>query len=589
MTIRWSMLTVLVAAAGWAPAIDAEADWGGIVEALAAPAPIDRPLLTNRLLAKAKPDECFDGIGNPYPPMGPDRVCTAGEPKTNAAYVWGLVQAGDKLWLGTAPNVLCLGVGGFLGGTEAFQTGSYVCELGEGYNATAIYPDLPAASGDWRPPRAYSYDLAAGKLIDRTPGTDSAAGKLFASTLGIRSAGALDGVAILAGPTLAGGVAFFAYDSDSGKRIGSCRASAFANIRQWLVANGSLYAGVAYAGGGGGLVRWTGTRDKPFKYADPTGGCGLQTVSKLAGDAAYIALYGGNRIAISAWPTGLGGAGVYLSHAFGADGRLSPADADVPLTPIWTPSDYDPDPVVASTYGGGPIVEWQGALYWGTMHVPAVAMAAHLGCDQPYCYGPATLTTAEQIQLLAATQRAAAIFRGRNLGTPSSRIALLYGESELPAFEPGTGEFASKPTGMTPRFGPSGFGNPYNNYAWTMATIGGRLFVGTMDWRYLADESLAGLLVAALPLGLALPPIALPVGHANLRGYGADLWRFDSPTQAAIPEDVRGLGNPANYGIRTLIPAADGKSLYAGTANPMNLSTKGGWELRRLALPEDPQ
>ena len=28
--------------------------------------------------------------------------------------------------------------------------------------------------------------------------------------------------------------------------------------------------------------------------------------------------------------------------------------------------------------------------------------------------------------------------------------------------------------------------------------------------------------------------------------------------------------------------SADGKTLFAGTANPMNLEAKGGWELRSL-------
>ncbi|AGL21060.1 hypothetical protein [Actinoplanes sp. N902-109] len=41
-----------------------------------------------------------------------------------------------------------------------------------------------------------------------------------------------------------------------------------------------------------------------------------------------------------------------------------------------------------------------------------------------------------------------------------------------------------------------------------------------------------------------------------------------------------GAGNQLNYGFRNLV--ADGDDLYAGTANPMNLQPRGGWELLRL-------
>jgi len=70
------------------------------------------PILSDQLLAKAAPDECFAGIGQPYPPLQAGGTCPSGSiPKRNQAYVWGLTQVGTQLWFGTAANVLCLGAG----------------------------------------------------------------------------------------------------------------------------------------------------------------------------------------------------------------------------------------------------------------------------------------------------------------------------------------------------------------------------------------------------------------------------------------------------------------------------------------------
>ena len=65
---------------------------------------------------------------------------------------------------------------------------------------------------------------------------------------------------------------------------------------------------------------------------------------------------------------------------------------------------------------------------------------------------------------------------------------------------------------------------------------------------------------------------------------GGDLWRFDSADSAAVAENITGLGDPGNYGIRGLISLDDGTALIVGMTNPFNLRPGGGWELRRLSL-----
>src|ERR1035441_3607487 len=125
------------------------------------------PIFTDQLLAQAAPDECFAGIGQPYPPMTSPGVCPSGSiPKTNQAYVWGLTQSGTKLWFGTAANVLCLTPGAQQNPTPV-QTPTWVCEYGEGQYG--ITHNLPAGFGDWRPPKAYVYNTGTNTLTDKTP------------------------------------------------------------------------------------------------------------------------------------------------------------------------------------------------------------------------------------------------------------------------------------------------------------------------------------------------------------------------------------------------------------------------------------
>jgi hypothetical protein len=52
--------------------------------------------------------------------------------------------------------------------------------------------------------------------------------------------------------------------------------------------------------------------------------------------------------------------------------------------------------------------------------------------------------------------------------------------------------------------------------------------------------------------------------QAQSQGYGADLWRFDSPNGPAKAESLTGVGNYLNYGVRNMI--ADACNLYLGMA-----------------------
>ena len=118
-------------------------------------APLYSPALSPTLLDKAEPDECYNGVGEPY--SGTVSIGCSDSPytstfsvqtKVNQSYVWGLTQVGDDLFFGTAANPLCMVLGGMFQtglGTlpPGMQTDSYVCEWGSSQYADMVGNDYP--------------------------------------------------------------------------------------------------------------------------------------------------------------------------------------------------------------------------------------------------------------------------------------------------------------------------------------------------------------------------------------------------------------------------------------------------------------
>ena len=527
---------------------------------------------TWEVIAKASPDECFFGVGsdeNQYPMT--DLCEPPGQPKTNEAYVWGLTKFGNNIFFGTGPNIHCLVIQGYLGQTDPILTDDYVCE------ASANPP-----FGDMRPPGLYMYNEESGlvRLNNPVAVANQAAALLLQTTLGIRSAGSNDGVAFLAGPS-SNGVNMFAFDAETGAFLGAMNFEGFSNVRKWLVASdGELYVGLGggEAGvGGGALWRWIGSKDDLNTLFDFE-----EVGTGLGGDAAELTEHDG-RIFVSTWPGGGGNAGIWMSPLLA---ELIPANKGN-WTKLWSSTDYDPDPVTAATYGGGAVASFDGWLYWGTMHVPGVAAAAHASV-----YGDSPDVIA-QAQRLIGTWRAITIFRGRNLGLPTQEIELLYGGSSIyggsnlqaylvdPSWEgspfdpsaPRSWQSVPNKMGLVPLYGLAGFGNIFNNYTWIMQVWNNALYVGTMDHSYLLLGGIAGP---------DLPSELQPFLDGIV--FGADLYRFDDATSSAVAVSLDGMGNPMNYGIRTALAS---NPMYLGTANPMNLNPDGGWELIKVTDPSE--
>ncbi|MFM1885190.1 MAG: hypothetical protein RL026_347 [Pseudomonadota bacterium] len=563
------------------------------------------------LLAKAQPDECYGGIGASYEPYS--NGCSPGRlAKVNQAYIWGLAQTPRDLWLGTVANVNCLVEGGYLGMTGPHENGSYVCEFGSSSFRNTYAPSVPASIGDWRPSQILRKPLKGGALVDAGQTMDAAGKARLQATLGLRSAGTHRDVVLLAGPALdQQALHLFAFNAKSGVFIGSHRLAGYRNIRKWIVAEGELYTTAGRNDGSGALIRWAGTTANPFTFVE---------VGSLPSEGAEIALHNG-RLYVATWPNINPAApvyaGIFRTAALPRKGGLKAGVTG--LEQFWDVRQYEPDPVVALSYGGGALASFNGHLMWGTMHVPGVATQLHFAKYQAY-YAALPDDGRRALMQLAAvlgTQRAIAIFSNGRNGTQ-----LLYGQSRLPAFDPQAGGWSlpANASSLLPRHGFSGFNNPFNNYTWTMAQAGGALFVGTMDYSYLIRSNVESLLggiasdsaqleslrtqVLALPglqewlaenpqvLAMTSSALANPgptFPEDNPLGYGADLMRFDDAHEPAEVASREGLGNFLNYGVRTMI--GQGDTLYIGTANPMNLETlqndsrpEGGWELLRVKV-----
>ncbi|NVJ07059.1 hypothetical protein HUW63_17645 [Myxococcus sp. AM001] len=562
-----------------------------------------RPELERELLAKAEVDECFSSIGGPItqPPCAPGT-----KPKRNQAYVWGLAKADKSLWFGTVANTLCLVQQGFLGFATPQENPFWVCEFGASQSGT----------GDFRPPNLQRYQLDTGVLSSLNGSLPLGAEVLRRTTVGLRSAGAQDGVVFLAGPSVVAGINLFAFDSATGAFLGARNFPQYNNIREWVNVRGALYTGVAYSvvlgnAPGGAVLRWRGARStNPAVLFD------FEVVGQTDAEVANLVEHAG-RIYVTTWPTFItGGSPSPLSARFTGvwrSPRLEQSGLDAGDASgwgkVWDIRDYEPDLLAAATTGGGAVASFDGRLYWGTMHVPflatSIALGAHAaGLVDLDADGNGSLGWLELLNTALGTHRSTSVFQSDELGNQDEQVRAIYGEKYLPRYSPAAKGYTiafdafhrNRLENPDPRWGSSGLGNFFNAYTWSLTVHDNDLYLGTFDWSQVARVGLQEVLG-----GGTLPPMAPPAIAASVTSVedarrahhdflrllnialpkqGADLFRFENRNKSAVAESLRGLGNDTNYGVRTLVSGK--KALYVGTANPMNLHPDGGWELLEL-------
>jgi len=541
------------------------------------------------VVAKAEPDEWYNGIGGPYVPLGEQSPGDPGRPKVNQDYVWATTQTGADIWFASGGNVLCQ-ASSVIGsaGSEGYEDGIHVTEGAQSQYPSGIPDDLKMFLGDWRPPEIHRYNTLTNTYEEMTPDDP-----LLDSTLGLRSAGANDEIVLLAGPNLYYlGMNVFAFNAQTGEYLGSDRIFRYSDIRRWENVEGQLYTSVLRTfstSGEGAVLRWSGSLADPFDFTE---------VGRLDLEGANICYHEG-RLYVSTWPLNYGSlmgvlgyrseatAGIWMSPELGDDG-LSWGDS-WSWEKVWDIGQYEPDPVIAQSYGGGAMESFDGYLYWGTMQVPYTGTVAF---SEAY-------PEVDASDVWDKTNRPLALFRVDSFAEPAAdNVELLYGDNRLWTFTHtgGSGGYWTKVANSTgsPLFGQAGFDNDYNTYTWSMAAYDNRLYVGTFDYTTVmlgdAYVSFNGNL-DAIEQYLASTYLLFDVR------MGADLWCF-LPDDNGTPVEPfavsrEGAGNPLNHGIRNMESTPNG--LYLGSASASNLLTApynppsnplhaGGWELIRVDI-----
>ena len=590
-------------------------------------------------------------------------------PKINDAYAWGLnitpipvtpEPTGPTVWEGTVANGSCQtqGPNNFVRGapTPPSVGNDDVCEFGFGpplYSPAETVPFL----GDQRTPHIYTYNTQSGVLNERfvnnCGGIDQTA--LLASSVGLRSVGILGDIVFLAGPALPilqpddsyqlGGINMFAFQASNGNCLGGMNFGQWTDVRKWVALNNVLYVAVGNKSAlpnkvfaGGSVLRWRGNLANPFVFevvgnldgigsniASHAGKIYVTTWPNLTGDGALDNLpniidTGDSPIPLSSLSSLAPAAGLFMSPTVPSGGLT--ASHATKWKKVWRASNYEPDLLIALTYGGGDLASYGGWLYWGTMHVANTAFNYFTAVYPPN--PPLVSRSQAEFDVKKKTYRSNAIFRGKNFGSSTQQIQLLYGEASLPVFTPNQdpatgGTWAPRSNNMfsSPLYGPSGFGNMSNGYTWIMRVVGtnSQLCVGTLEIDSTSvtpccPPNLCGTRAPNIcdlnlcPGTLSCPCPSCPASclEANASCLpqaerGGDLYCFPNATSPAVAVNLDGFGNENNGGNRTM--AVSGNVLYVGTANNSNLDstpvdpitgkgTAGGWELIRLELQPPP-
>ena len=213
--------------------------------------------------------------------------------------------------------------------------------------------------------------------------------------------------------------------------------------------------------------------------------------------------------------------------------------------------------------------EW---VYWGTLQYPYITVAMYVRLYPE--------NFIDRREAVLKSHRAMSLFRGRYLDTDHPEIEVLYGELVYPVYSPETNSWGVQPNKLDgnklPKFGRSGFGNPYNFYLWSMNIIKDKLVVGTFD-----DYGITPLSYRVPP-----PPTELGFRHAVM---GADIYVMELGEDGTVgPAEwltLNGYENPTNFGMRNLVVNQfdeGDNTVFLGTANPYNVNPKGGWEVIKM-------
>lgn len=581
--------------------------------------------------------------------------------RRNASYAWGVAQVEDKIWFGSLNNGWCGWMMKHLKlpmMVTAFDSEVQACNLVDiarpgqlyiydvGSNETKIInPDeIQNAAG-----QNYAEDIAKGPTKHLGNGVfEGSADKIY----GFRSAGAYNGVVFFIGhanldsqsatEAAEGFMRVFAFDSQTQTYLGKADFPYDSSRRMTVLdhpdGSQALYTfmgpdtSLGQAGTSGTVgLRWVGSKEAPFKGGDMHG---FEVVTPT--DFKYEGLpgefvttqdeRGGERLVVSTWahpkaakdPAYQGG-NLLASNPMPEAGFSKSAPME--FTTIFKTEDFDADPVIAKTYEMGAMAMYQGYLYFGSMHVGHSGGYDKIKAAYPTQF-PAVVEgeySKTEKELAINSWRASSLFRMKmdSFEQPSQfKAELLYGDELQWTFD-GT-EWHQKPNrmGLEPKYGPAGWGEVLNVYAWTAVVHNDKLYYGGFDlgsgMRDYYDnirgiESKASGLPTLKPDQFCLNGMCIPVdmmgGNSwfdqatnnpmyyvyewaqkvpgNSNKSGADLIVFEDTESAAKVITENGFDNPGNNGIRNAA-IIDGE-LYLGTSTFSNLGNDAGFEYYKVS------
>lgn len=529
-------------------------------------------------------DGCYYGIGderNTYDPYGLTyeecRECkeNGGKLKKNGAYTWGMTQVGDKIFIGTVNNILCMpswqSMTSF-GAGEPYENNCWVCQYGQGTRKDA------GMSGDMERPRVYMMDIYTGVAQDITPNDP-----VLDDCLGLRSAANHNGVIFLGGPGLdsdAGQTstksAFLAFDED-GNLLGTSDMSdvdgfTVTDVRRWVVVDGVLYCGVAIADPTktgpdgkpltkGAILRWYGDKTDPFKF---------HIVGYTANEAGEICYHKG-RLYVGGWPTNNLQVPAIFQGPEVPEGGLTPEDAQE-WQVRWTMAQYEPNAMNLQMNQCSLLRSYKGKLYWSMWYVQyglPLSLTGYLGLD---------MSTPKGVAAFLAMLRQATLWRTDDF----SEVELVYGEEKLPDYDFMKGEIVQPRYNKgkyKPLYGRAGFDRQFTSYMWASEEYQGHMFIGTMSIEQLIEPAMSNTGDESMQNTLNLFVNALGVNEDH-KGYEFYMFKDNETPAVTITEDA--FGNHSQYGIRNIVKSPDDRYMYLGTASPMNLSEFGGFQVLRF-------
>ena len=528
-------------------------------------------------VAQAPFDGCHFGIGNLINTYNAYSVDTCacrqygGKPKVNGSYPWGMVTVGSNIIWGTVNNLLCMPSWQpltSLGANKPYENSCWVCEYEEGMRKGV------GKNGDMLIPRVYMYNTRNGIVRDITPSTTKAT--VLNDCLGLRSAGAHNGVVFLGGPGLDSDQgqtstrsAFLAFDNN-GAFLGQSAMEdidgyTVTDVRRWLVYDDVLYCGVAILDPAtgktrGAILRWYGDMSDPFNF---------HIVGFTANEAGEICEHNG-RLYAGGWPTdNLPVAAIFEGPVVPEGGltRENATEWDIK----WMMSQYETNPMNLRMEQCSMLRSYKGKLYWSMWYV-------QYGIVASLSMANINLSTPKGIAFILASMRQATLWRTDDF----SDVELLYGEENLPDYDWQTGEIIQpRPNagGYKPLYGRAGMGRYFTSYIWASEEYNGHLYFGTMSPEACIEPAMESVLDEETKTGLATYADLIGVSD-NTKGY--ELYRMVDNNSPAETITENGFGNIAQYGVRNIVLGDNGANMYLGTASPFNLDEYGGWRILKF-------